>query len=276
MANIYNYQSNYSKLVEVQILHDYFSDQKCSSFEILPDSYTLSQLKNYELLFKSTRNGFVLIGKQDDRFSGQQFKGEILLRFHMKLVDELFLNYTQLPFQRGRCYRFTNKFDQEVLHSKPFVDESCLNGETEKLWEGEITLQLNSENELFGYQSGTREQSIQAFRIQFQSREVQLRYNFYSTNPNVDIADYYIENEDKSHVSNGFEERVLANGKTVFSIEYQEFLKLKQENSGRMKLKRNGNFLNTYTVDLPFPNLKNVSFDRNQEKFYADMFISLD
>lgn len=276
MANIYHYQSNYSKLIEVQVLHDYFSDQKCNAFEIQPDPHTQSQLKNYELLFKPTRNGFVLIGKQEDRFSGQQFKGEILLKFHMKLVDDLFLNYTHLPFKRGRCYRFTNEFDQELLHSKPFVDESCLNGETEKLWDGEITLQINSEDELFGYQTGARKESIQSFLIQFQSREVQLRYNFYSTNPNVDIADYYIENEDKSHISNGFEERELANGKTVFSIEHKEALKLKQENSGRMKLKRNGNFLNTYTVDLPLPNLKNVSFDRIQQKFYADMFISLD
>ena len=52
MYNQINYKSNYKKIVEIQIKHDFFKSNNCSVFEIRPDIETQNLIKNYGIIFK--------------------------------------------------------------------------------------------------------------------------------------------------------------------------------------------------------------------------------
>jgi hypothetical protein len=41
-------------------------------------------------------------------------------------------------------------------------------------------------------------------------------------------------------------------------------------------LKKDDGFLNTFSIQLPHPRLKNIIFEKNNNKYYADLFVSLD
>ena len=47
MINQIKYTSNYKKILSVEIMHDYFEDGLCPSFEINPSSNTRNILKDY-------------------------------------------------------------------------------------------------------------------------------------------------------------------------------------------------------------------------------------
>ena len=106
MINQIKYTSNYKKILTVEIMHDYFENGLCSSFEINPSSNTRNILKDYGIIFRKIINGFVLISNRDERFTGISFNGPIQLTFKLTNNDPLFFNYTDLNLEGGTIFFF--------------------------------------------------------------------------------------------------------------------------------------------------------------------------
>jgi hypothetical protein len=277
MYNQINYSSNYKKIIEVEVNHDYFKDNKCISFLFKPTGETLSLFKNYGILFKKTQSGFVLISGADLRFSSAAFNGRIEVEISMSNNDPVFLNYSEISPSTGEGFLFQNSFEANTLHQEEYVDASVLTPmNSSKLIEGTIKLSFNQNNEFFGEGSENSNAVGEKYRINFKSREVVVRYNFYSSKDNLDFSNFFIADDENSFKNDTIEKRNLANGQEVFCIQHPSPVKLSQFYDKSLFLKKEDGFLNTFSIQLPQPDVKNVSFDKNDSKYYADLFVSLD
>lgn len=277
MYNQINYTSNYKKIIEVKVNHDYFKDNKCISFLFKPTGETLSLFKNYGILFKKTQSGFVLISGADLRFSSAAFNGPIEVEISMSNNDPVFLNYSEISPSTGEGFLFQNRFEANTLHQEEYVDASVLTPmNSSKLIEGTIKLSFNQNNEFFGEGSENSNAVGEKYRINFKSREVIVRYNFYSSKDNLDFSNFFIADDENSFKNDTIEKRNLANGQEVFCIQHPSPVKLSQFYDKSLFLKKEDGFLNTFSIQLPQPDVKNVSFDKNDSKYYADLFVSLD
>ena len=276
MYNQINYKSNYKKIVEIQIKHDFFKSNNCSTFEIRPDIETQDLFINYGLIFKKTSNGFVLISSGGLRYSSRSFSGPIKLRFSLKNNDPLFLNYTNLSLENGNHLVFKNRGDKELLHESEFVDQSTISGFSEELFSGEIVLRINNKNEFFG--NGSEESTLdpKQYQIKFTSREVTVRYNFYSSNEAFDFTDYYVTDEENTLKINTIEERQLASGKNVFCIQQSDPIKCSQFYDESFFLRKEDNFLNTFSIQLPSLEPKNISKIFAKQKYFAEIYVGMD
>lgn len=277
MYNQINYTSNYKKIIEVEVNHDYFKDNKCISFLFKPTGETLSLFKNYGILFKKTQSGFVLISGADLRFSSAAFNGPIEVEISMSNNDPVFLNYSEISPSTGEGFLFQNSFEVNTLHQEEYVDASVLTPmNSSKLIEGTIKLSFNQNNEFFGEGSENSNAVGEKYRINFKSREVVVRYNFYSSKVDLDFSNFFIADDENSFKNDTIEKRNLANGQEVFCIQHPSPVKLSQFYDKSLFLKKEDGFLNTFSIQLPQPDVKNVSFDKNDGKYYADLFVSLD
>lgn len=277
MYNQINYTSNYKKIIEVEVNHDYFKDNKCISFLFKPTGETLSLFKNYGILFKKTQSGFVLISGADLRFSSAAFNGPIEVEISMSNNDPVFLNYSEISPSIGEGFLFQNSFEVNTLHQEEYVDASVLTPmNSSKLIEGTIKLSFNQNNEFFGEGSENSNAVGEKYRINFKSREVVVRYNFYSSKDDLDFSNFFIADDENSFKNDTIEKRNLANGQEVFCIQHPSPVKLSQFYDKSLFLKKEDGFLNTFSIQLPQPDVKNVSFDKNDGKYYADLFVSLD
>lgn len=277
MYNQINYTSNYKKIIEVEVNHDYFKDNKCISFLFKPTVETLSLFKNYGILFKKTQSGFVLISGADLRFSSAAFNGPIEVEISMSNNDPVFLNYSEISPSTGEGFLFQNSFEANTLHQEEYVDASVLTPmNSSKLLEGTIKLSFNQNNEFFGEGSENSNAVGEKYRINFKSREVVVRYNFYSSKVDLDFSNFFIADDENSFKNDTIEKRNLANGQEVFCIQHPSPVKLSQFYDKSLFLKKEDGFLNTFSIQLPQPDVKNVSFDKNDGKYYADLFVSLD
>lgn len=277
MYNQINYTSNYKKIIEVEVNHDYFKDNKCISFLFKPTGETLSLFKNYGILFKKTQSGFVLISGADLRFSSAAFNGPIEVEISMSNNDPVFLNYSEISPSIGEGFLFQNSFEVNTLHQEEYVDASVLTPmNSSKLLEGTIKLSFNQNNEFFGEGSENSNAVGEKYRINFKSREVVVRYNFYSSKVDLDFSNFFIADDENLFKNDTIEKRNLANGQEVFCIQHPSPVKLSQFYDKSLFLKKEDGFLNTFSIQLPQPDVKNVSFDKNDGKYYADLFVSLD
>lgn len=277
MYNQINYSSNYKKIIEVEVTHDYFKDNKCISFRFKPTSETLSVFKNYGILFKKTQNGFVLISGAELRLSSAAFNGPVEVEILLQNMDPVFLNYSDIAPSAGEGFLFQNIFDADTLHQEAYVDASVLTPiQSNKLIGGSIQLRFNENNEFFGEGSENSNTVGERYRINFKSREVVVRYNFYSIKENLDFSNFFITDEENSFKNDTVVQRNLSNGQSVFCIELTTPIKLSQFYEKALFLKKEDGFLNTFSIQLPQPQIKNISFDKNLGKYYADLFVSLD
>ena len=273
--NHIKYSSNFKKIITVEIKHDYFNDSICQAFEIEPDLSTKSTLANYGLLFKVIKNGFVLIASGEPRFKSSTFNGSLSLTFNLKNTDPFFLNYTTLPIDKNLGFKFENSSAHTRLHPNEFVDGQSLTV-SEKMLTGQIKLNLNESNQFFGEEEKNTTTREERYSISFASREIFIRYNFYSPNKSFLFSDLYITDEDNSLKLAKIEQRTLSNGQEAHCIIRNEPVKLVQYLQERFYLKKEDNFLNTFSIQLPQPELKNISFNSERNIFIADVFISLD
>ena len=277
MYNKINYTSNYKKITEVVVNHDFFKDNKCISFLFKPSIETLSLFKNYGIIFKRTINGFVLISSGDSRYSSPTFNGPINVEINITNNDPVFLNYSDINFEPGNGFLFQNNFEGNKLHQGDFVENSSLTPfESDKLMEGKIVLTLNQKNQFFGEGSEDLNIEEEKYDINFKSREVFVRYNFYSSKENFDFSNFFISDDENSFKNNDVYEKSLSSGKQVFCIDHPTPIKLSQFYESSHFLKKDDGFLNTFSIQLPHPRLKNIIYEKNDNKYYADLFVSLD
>lgn len=274
-TNTLKYTSNFKKIIDVQIFHTYYLDNNCPAFTIAPSKETLMVLKNYGLLFRQLKNGFTLIMNNDFRFASPAFKGEVVLSFVMENNDPYFLNYTNIPIEAGKRMVFKNKGTAMNLHQESFVDGACY-VDSDLLFDGVIYLTINSENEFFGHNTVNKQLPEQQFKISFDAREIKYRYNFYSKKPMREFDNFFITDEDTSFKNIDFKKRYLASGTEVYSVIQGDYLKLFERNPMQYFLKKDDEYINSFSIALPAANVKSITYDAVAKIFYADCFVSVD
>ena len=275
MINQIKYTSNYKKILTVEIMHDYFENGLCSSFEINPSSNTRNILKDYGIIFRKTINGFVLISNRDERFTSISFNGPIQLTFKLTNNDPLFFNYTDLNLEGGTNFLFQNNNKTNLLHQKEYVDKTSMVNNNGFL-SGEIKIELNSNNEFFGEESSKKNLVEKKFNINFKSRDIIIRYNLYSSKEDFNYSNLFVTDDENTIKISSMNKRNLSSGRQVFTISQKKQIKSSQIYKKRFFLKKQDKFLNTFSIQLPNPEPKNMSFDKEIKKFIAEVFVSLD
>ena len=275
MINQIKYTSNYKKILTVEIMHDYFENGLCSSFEINPSSNTRNLLKDYGIIFRKIINGFVLISNRDERFTGISFNGPIQLTFKLTNNDPLFFNYTDLNLEGGTNFLFQNNNKTNLLHQKEYVDKTSMVNNNGFL-SGEIEIELNSNNEFFGEESSKKNLVEKKFNINFKSRDIIIRYNLYSSKEDFNYSNLFVTDDENTIKISSINKRNLSSGRQVFTISQKKQIKSSQIYKKSFFLKKQDKFLNTFSIQLPNPEPKNMSFDKEIKKFIAEVFVSLD
>ena len=275
MINQIKYTSNYKKILTVEIMHDYFENGLCSSFEINPSSNTRNILKDYGIIFRKIINGFVLISNRDERFTGISFNGPIQLTFKLTNNDPLFFNYTDLDLEGGTNFLFQNNNKTNLLHQKEYVDKTSMVNNNGFL-SGEIKIELNSNNQFFGEGSSKKNLVEKKFNINFKSRDIIIRYNLYSSKEDFNYSNLFVTDDENTIKISSMNKRNLSSGRQVFTISQKKQIKSSQIYKKSFFLKKQDKFLNTFSIQLPNPEPKNISFDKEIKKFIAEVFVSLD
>jgi len=275
--NRFDYKSNYSKLLTVQVYHDFYSDTLCKELVFIPDLESSRLLRNYSLLFKKLNNGFVIIMNHDKKFNSPVFSGEITLNFILKFKDPYFLIKTDIPYSNNQQINLKNDSGEtEKLHKNNFVDFTDMEETTENGIIGLITLTTNKNDEYFGKEGEYEVLPEQNYSINFTSRKIKFRYNFYSTNEVLDFEKYYITNEQLSFKLAKFNKRTLENGMEVFTMELEEQTHIRDVYSTKLFLKKDDEFNKSFSKFLPTPSLKNINYDLISQIYYGDVFIKID
>ena len=124
LQNSISLKTNFKKIVEVLVFHEYYKNRNCNTVEFVPDPESRSMMRNYDLLFRQTAQGFVLLQNRDTKTISPSFLGPVTFGFNMVFKDVLFLNLTKMPFQYNQLMSFTNEnLDGDRLHEDSYVGE---------------------------------------------------------------------------------------------------------------------------------------------------------
>ena len=292
--NIFKFQSNYKKLVSVEVTHNYFVNRIFDRFKIKPNGFSQSVMKNYGIIFRRTQVGFVLLYQENERFKGKTFNGEFTLHFDLIFLDENFLSYTNIPYKEEQKIILNNSSEKIKkqnakiqLHKNEFVDEECIVENDEGILTAEIIIKLNKKNEYFGSESLNKNSIEKNYIIKFDSRLVNIRYNFITNIKSKDFKKYFIKDnesldtneslnlKDDSESIEKFYSRKLSNGKNVFCINKKDQIKISDNYNFNEILKKDDKLYNSFELPLPNPHKKNISYNSQKNIFYADVFINL-
>jgi len=271
----YSFVSSYYKLVNVNFFHNFYRDNLLRGLIYKIEEDTADLLRNYNIIFRKTENGFTLLHSNDSKFNSPAFSGGLHLIFHVQFPNKSFLNFTDVPFSNNQKFIFSNTQDSqnETLHKNNFVDISCIEECESNGLNAELSLFLNTKNQFFGSATEFPTRTALEYAVYFNSRKIKLRYNFYSNTTLVDFKNYFITDDQSTFKINNFSKRELANGKIVHCISIDELIMASDNLNLKLFLKKEIDFLSNYSMHLPLPDIKNISYDSEQDLFFNDLFI---
>jgi len=275
LQNSISLKTNFKKIVEVFVYHEYYRDRNFTAIDFMPDQQSRSMIRNYDLLFKKTPQGFVLLQNRETKTTSPSFLGPVTFGFNMTFKDVLFLNLTNMPYQNNQLISFNNQIaESDRLHEDSYVGEKDLQPYAGNGIVGKIDLTINEKDEFFGAE--TRSSDSYQYKIFFDSRTFILRHNFYFSSPDGDISKFYIQDEKDGKRYEDFTPRKIENGMDVFSLELFEEIKLKEQFDFLLYLKKEDEFDKSFSKFLPHPEPKNLSYDSERKVFIIDLFTILD
>ena len=268
-------KTNFKKIVEVLVYHEYYISRNCNSIKYIPDTESRLMIRNYDLLFRQTSQGFVLLQNLDSKTTSASFMGPVTFGFNMIFSDDLFLNITNIPFRYNQFMSFSNEnFEGDRLHHDIYVGEKDIKPCDADGISGRINLTLNKKNEFFGGETQTSTQY--KYKVFFDSRIFRLRYNFYFSRIGGDIRKFFVKNEKDGMRYDNFTPRKLENGMDVYSLELSNEIKLREKFDFLFYLKKEDEFDKSFSKFLSHPESKNLSFDPDRNLFTIDLFNPLD
>ncbi|GGE40971.1 hypothetical protein [Psychroflexus planctonicus] len=275
--NSYNYVSNFRKLLSCKLKHTYYNDNVLKNVVVKPDLETQELLDNFNILFRLTNDGFVLLSKVDNRFASKNYEGAIRLKFIFEVKNNYFINITDLPFSSNQKLCFFNEQDlsDEKLQLSNPVDENDSFSYDNNGINGEINLKINTKNQFFGNEEALENKQQLNFSILFNSREVKLRYNFYSLKENNVFKNYYLTDENNTIKIKDFKQRFLASGTKAHFVILEEKIVVSELYSNKMYLKKEDDILSYFSLFLPHPKPSNISYDRNIDYFINDIYVKI-
>ena len=282
--NTINFISNFKKIIQVKIDHNFFTNEDYIFTDFNPDEISELTIKNYGLIFRKIQNGFVLLSNFDERFSSKVFSGVVNLNFNFKILDSNFLNYTDIPYDNDQKFVFKNNFiktntgsnsrkKEYLLHENNYASSTDILEKENSLLFGLVQLGINQNDEFFG--KAKKNSKLVNYKINFDSRLVKFRYNLISEKKISDIKKFYISNDENKLDNIKFYKRNLMSGKEVFSIEIDEMIKMKDNLELNYFLKKDDKFFNSFSLPLPLPKKSNISYDKKNDLFYADIFVNI-
>lgn len=277
MKTTFTYKSRFAKILEVQVLHEFYTNRIYKDVTFSPTPQTAALIRNYKILFRTVSNGFVLLYNRNANSDSAAFSEPLDLQIEMEFKDKLFINYTKVPFRYNQMFSFKNSINNSnLLHEQNYVTETAIQESEKAGVVGLIDLTINTNNEIFGISETAKKIESQSYLINFDSREVVVRYNFYFTTADADFSNYFIVDSKNQNKLEGYSERILANGMNVYTMELPETLKLKQRYSEVYYLKKEDEFYKSFSKSLPQPNNQSLSYDETRDVFVADIFMKLD
>ena len=282
--NTINFISNFKKIIQVKIDHNFFTNEDYIFTDFNPDEISELTIKNYGLIFRKIQNGFVLLSNFNERFSSKVFGGVVNLNFNFKILDSNFLNYTDIPYNNDQKFVFKNNFiktntgsnskkTEYLLHENNYASSTDILEKENSLLSGSVQLGINQNDEFFG--KAKKNSKLINYKINFDSRLVKLRYNLISEKKISNIKKFYVSNDENKLDNIKLYKRNLMSGKEVFSIEIDEMIKMKDNLELNYFLKKDDKFFNSFSLPLPLPKKSNISYDKKNDLFYADMFVNI-
>ena len=276
MINKVDYTNDFSKILELSFYHEYFENNNLESIDLVPDNLTKSLISNYNLILRKKENTFIIFKNNNSNIGSLVFSGPVILNFILKFNDVLFLNYTDMPFQYNQKFILkTSDEDKYRLHPLAYADESILEPYAENGLAGEITLNINQNNEFFGFEKEEMKVEPLKFYARFNSRTVNFRYNFYFSGKDKDFNNFFVFNETTNEKFNNFSLRTLENGIDVHSFVFPNEIKMNEKYNQKLFLKKEDEFSKSYNKFLPHPTSNNLKFDINQNTFFLEIFIKI-
>lgn len=282
--NTINFISNFKKIIQVKIDHNFFTNEDYIFTDFNPDEISELTIKNYGLIFRKIQNGFVLLSNFNERFSSKVFGGVVNLNFNFKILDSNFLNYTDIPYNNDQKFVFKNNFiktntgsnskkTEYLLHENNYASSTDILEKENSLLSGSVQLGINQNDEFFG--KAKKNSKLINYKINFDSRLVKLRYNLISEKKISNIKKFYVSNDENKLDNIKLYKRNLMSGREVFSIEIDEMIKMKDNLELNYFLKKDDKFFNSFSLPLPLPKKSNISYDKKNDLFYADMFVNI-
>lgn len=282
--NTINFISNFKKIIQVKIDHNFFTNEDYIFTDFNPDEISELTIKNYGLIFRKIQNGFVLLSNFNERFSSKVFGGVVNLNFNFKILDSNFLNYTDIPYNNDQKFVFKNNFiktntgsnskkTEYLLHENNYASSTDILEKENSLLSGSVQLGINQNDEFFG--KAKKSSKLINYKINFDSRLVKLRYNLISEEKISNIKKFYVSNDENKLDNIKLYKRNLMSGKEVFSIEIDEMIKMKDNLELNYFLKKDDKFFNSFSLPLPLPKKSNISYDKKNDLFYADIFVNI-
>ena len=282
--NTINFISNFKKIIQVKIDHNFFTNEDYIFTDFNPDEISELTIKNYGLIFRKIQNGFVLLSNFNERFSSKVFGGVVNLNFNFKILDSNFLNYTDIPYNNDQKFVFKNNFiktntgsnskkTEYLLHENNYASSTDILEKENSLLSGSVQLGINQNDEFFG--KAKKNSKLINYKINFDSRLVKLRYNLISEEKISNIKKFYVSNDENKLDNIKLYKRNLMSGKEVFSIEIDQMIKMKDNLDLNYFLKKDDKFFNSFSLPLPLPKKSNISYDKKNDLFYADIFVNI-
>lgn len=282
--NTINFISNFKKIIQVKIDHNFFTNEDYIFTDFNPDEISELTIKNYGLIFRKIQNGFVLLSNFNERFSSKVFGGVVNLNFNFKILDSNFLNYTDIPYNNDQKFVFKNNFiktntgsnskkTEYLLHENNYASSTDILEKENSLLSGSVQLGINQNDEFFG--KAKKSSKLINYKINFDSRLVKLRYNLISEEKISNIKKFYVSNDENKLDNIKLYKRNLMSGREVFSIEIDEMIKMKDNLELNYFLKKDDKFFNSFSLPLPLPKKSNISYDKKNDLFYADIFVNI-
>ena len=275
--NTYTFVSSFNKLLNVNFFHNFYKDNLLKGISFTPDKETSRLLDSHGVILRYIKNGFSLISKLDSRFESISYGGEKKLIFDFKIDISNFLSFTDIPYKSSQKLVFQNTQDQsnEKLHTGFFVNDDNVKLHEKHGIVGQICLKINLKNQFFGSEEATTKKDELNYSIHFNSRKIKLRYNFYSSKQLVDFKSYFITDEQNSFRIKDFKSRTLASGLNVFCITTDETISVSEKYSKKLYLIKDDSFLSPFSLFLPYPETKNISFDDEKNLFINDIYVKV-
>ena len=276
MTNRYDYVSNFSKILELSLYHEFFVNNKLVAFDLIPDKETSDLIKNYNLILRKKENTFIILKSNNSNLSSVVFTGPIAMSFILKFNDLLFLNKTDIPFQYNQKFVLkSTDSDKNRLHPNTYVDESIIEPYDDNGLIGHVLFELNQNNEFFGFEDSESDVKPLKLYARFNSRIVKFRFNFYYTKNEKDFSNFFVYDENTNERYNDFSSRMLENGMEVKSFVMPKEVKMNETYNHKLFLKKEDEFNKSFNKFLPHPTPNNLKFDAESNTFFLESFIKI-
>ena len=276
MDNRYDYISNFSKILELSLYHEFFMNNELVAFDLIPDKETSDLIKNYNLILRKKENTFIILKSNNSNLSSVVFAGPIAMSFILKFNDLLFLNKTDMPFQYNQKFILkSTDSDKNRLHPNTYVDESIIEPYDDNGLIGHVLFELNQNNEFFGFEDSESDVKPLKLYARFNSRIVKFRFNFYDTENEKDFSNFFVYDENTNERYNDFSSRILENGMKVQSFVMPKEVKMNETYNHKLFLKKEDEFNKSFNKFLPHPTPNNLKFDTDINTFFLESFIKI-